>query len=209
MYRVPESTTRRINDEFSRRIRVRWSDRTRTFHVEGRSHRGLTDFPMPPGLDKAQEARVLDMFYDDFLRARDGYQLIMEVQPGRRMKCPRNGCHVTLQVPLNKTAEVPCWYCKSIGYDGRYIATYFDLESDTFIERLRYLDPERAWREKAKTTEQRNAERTAAMEQDALNFIGSVNRDEYARFAGIPQSSTAGKTSNWTDAPESPLIKSL
>lgn len=209
MYRVPESTARRIKDEFRDRMRIRWSDRTKTFHVEGRSHRGLTDFPIPTGLNSAQIAKVFDTHYDDLVRAKDGYQLIMEIQPGRRMKCPREGCHITLQVPLNKTAEVPCWYCKSLKLDGRYVATYFDLESPALIERLRYLDPERTWRTQGKTTEQRNDALTASKEQDALNFIGSVNRDEYARFSGILHSGTSGKTDNWVNAPESPLVKTL
>jgi hypothetical protein len=208
MYSVPERTKRRIKDEFRDRIRIRWSDRSRTFHVEGKSHRGFTDFPMPPGLNGKQIAKLLDVCHDDIVRAKEGYQLIMEIQPGARMKCPREGCPMTLQVPINRTAEVACGYCKSLRLDGRTIATYFDLESESLIERLRYLDPERTWRAQArKGTDERNAALTAQREQDALNHIEAVNRDEYASFAGILKSSTSGKTGAWLNAPESPLVR--
>jgi hypothetical protein len=209
MYRVPESTTRRLRNEFRDRIRIRWSDRSRTFHVEGKSHRGFTDLPIPAGLTAAQERKFLDIYWDDLTRARDGYQLIMEIQPGARMKCPREGCHVTLKVPINRTAEVACEYCKSLKLDGRTIATYYDLESEALIERLRYLDPERAWRDESlrKGMERRNAKVTQDREDDALNFIGAVNRDEYRNFAGIQQTGTSTKTGAWVNAPESPLLR--
>jgi hypothetical protein len=211
MYSVPESTQRRLRNEFRDRIRIRWSPRAKAFQVEGRSHRGLSDFPIPTGLSKLQVAKLFDRHYDDLVRAKDGYQLIMEIQPGTRMACPGEDCPMELRVPVNRTAEVACGYCKARKRDGRYVASYFDLQSEALIERLRYLDPERTWRVAGlKQIDTRNAALERGREQDASNFIDSVNRDEYNGIAGIlSNQGTTGKTSNWLDAPESPLVKAL
>lgn len=207
MYSVPSSVAERVQREFNGRLRIRFSDKKRAFQVEARTHRGLSDIPLPENVPSDVAAKLKAVFYDDLQRARDGYSLVMEVQPGDRMPCPN--CHMELKVPHRKTAEVNCEYCRVMGRDGRTTAGYWPLDSESFFERLRYLDPQRGYRRSGKQVDEANKRRQEIEEKDALNLLQSVNRDEYRNFAGILQTGTTTKNSAWTNAPESPLLKAL
>jgi hypothetical protein len=210
MYSVPDSVATRIKNEFDGRIRVRYSTKRRAFQVEAKTSRALSDIKFPNHFNGAQIKKVMDVFHDDIERHKDGYSLVLEVQPGDRMPCPV--CSSTLKVPHLKTAEIRCDYCivASGGRkDGRVTAGYWPIDSEAFMDRLRYLDPSRSYRKGAKGVDAANAERQAIEEKDAMNLIGSVNRDEYRNFAGILQTGTTTKTGAWTNAPESPLLKAL
>jgi hypothetical protein len=138
MYSVPDSVTTRIKSEFGDRLRVRYSNKRRAYQVEAKTSRALSNINFPPQLDGAKLKKIMDVFHDDIERHKDGYSLVLEVQPGDRMACPV--CGSTLKVPHLKTAEIRCEYCivASGGRkDGRIAAGYWPIDSEAFLDRLR------------------------------------------------------------------------
>lgn len=214
-YRVPESVERRLANEFDNRLRIRYSRKTHTFHVEGKVSRAVSAMPIPNGMTGSQEAKLKENFFDDLIRARDGYQLLMEVAVGHEFPCPR--CDMPLKSPMLKSAEVVCVYCQTLSprrgqakRNGLVPMAYWPLDSEAFFERLRYLDPLRTWRRTMKELDATNARRQAIAEKDELNELEAFNRDNFNQLVGIPQAGlTHSKTSFWTNAPESPLVRAI
>lgn len=214
-YRVPDSVTARLRREFDDRLRIRYSRKTHTFHVEGKVSRAISDMPIPNGLTKAKEDKLKENFYDDLIRARDGYQILMEVAVGHEFPCPR--CGMPLKSPVMKSAEVTCLYCRNLSArlgqskrNGLVPMSYWPLDSEAFFERLRYLDPLRSWRRTMKQLDAENDRREEVRVKDEMNILESFNRDHYTQIAEIPQSAlTHGKVRMWKDAPESPLVKAV
>jgi hypothetical protein len=110
-------------------------------------------------------------------------------------------------VPVNRTAEVRCEHCIFRRRDGRIVAAYYPIDSETLMQHLRYLDPARTHRRTGKDIDRDNARKQQINENDGMNLIESVNRDEYRNFAGILQTGTTTRTGAWTNAPESPLLR--
>lgn len=119
----------RLQDVFGGRLRARWSDYSRSYHIEQKVGRGVFD---PPTHRDHRES-------DRWIRARDGYSHVMEIRVGDRMACPT--CHLPVDVPTMELAETRCLYCKLKGRDTTFVACYFPL-GETLIDHLRKIDPE-------------------------------------------------------------------
>jgi hypothetical protein len=122
-----------LHDQFGGRFRVRWSDKQQEYHLEQKAERGRVD--LPPSTD---EFGRWDTYDDLYIRARDGYHLIMRIRNGDRMPCPI--CGLEVKVPVMETRETHCERCRVQGRDGRIAAAFFPL-GDRLLEHLRYIDP--------------------------------------------------------------------
>lgn len=119
-----------LEREFQGRLRARWSAQSREYHIEQKVGRGLF---APPRRNEDTEG-------DRWIRARDGYELVMRIRLGDRMPCPK--CGLTLKVPVLQIRETVCGHCQSKKRDGRMFAAYFPL-GRLLIEHLYTIDPHR------------------------------------------------------------------
>lgn len=180
MRNAPDDFQSRLKREFDGRLRIRWSTGKGEWHIEHKVGRAV----VPPS--------PVDETDDEHIRARDGYMFVMAIREGDRMPCP--GCGTELRVPILKTAEVKCTYCKLSGKDGRYPAAYYPLEGDMLIERLREIDPFRG-RGKviAGMMDQRNKAIMQSRERELTNTIEASTKDNWNRIAGIPSVGYTGR----------------
>jgi hypothetical protein len=133
-YTVPDEWRQKFLKEFPE-YRVRWSLAERCWHLEQAYGRGA----LPPlRIDEAD---------DSLVRSRDGYWLVMKIQPGDRMACPgviqkvpRQLCENTIQVPSRRTGEAVCGNCRQKGRDGRTIAGFWPFD-ETLLDELRRTNP--------------------------------------------------------------------
>ena len=133
-YTVPDRWRQQFLSEFPD-YRVRWSLQEQCWHLEQAYGRGA----LPP--------TRIDPFHDSLIRARDGYWLVMKIQPGNRMACPgvvslhpRQLCGTTMRVPSRTAGEVVCANCRAHGRDGRTIAAYWPFD-ETLLDALRQTNP--------------------------------------------------------------------
>lgn len=114
---------------FGSEYRLRWSVREGAWHLEQfLGQRAL----------RWNKNRPLDPWYDELVRARDGYTLAMSIRPGQRMPCPK--CGATLAVPLREVREVRCTPCIRAGFDGKYKAAFFPLD-ELFLDYIKARTP--------------------------------------------------------------------
>jgi len=109
----------RLEMVFGGEYRLRWSLREGAWHLEQFLGQRAT---------KWNKNRPLDPWYDELVRARDGYTLAMSIRPGTVMPCPK--CDLPLPVPVYALREVRCEQCIRSGRDGKYKAGYFPLENN-------------------------------------------------------------------------------
>lgn len=134
VYTVPADWRAAFLAEFPD-YRIRWSLKTRSWHLEQRC-----------GSNTLAPFRI-DPFDDSLIRAADGYWLVMVLQPGNRMPCPsivarhpRQLCGWTVSVPTRVTAEAICTNCRSHGRDGRFMAAYYPFD-ETLLDWMRQTNP--------------------------------------------------------------------
>jgi hypothetical protein len=187
---APSYVTDRLKSEFGNRLRIRWSYKRSEWQIEAKVARAVE-----PGSH-------VDSADDDHIRARDGYAFVLSIRQGDRMPCP--DCGFSLRVPVLRTEEVRCDYCRSRGRDGRHRAAYYPLDSEKLFEHLRMIDPQRGYRTNLhRLADQRNQAILAAREREAMNKVQSATLDNFNRMVGIPQFGYSGKTQAWVDAPDS------
>lgn len=181
-YNVPESFRRLLEREFPG-YRVRWSLRDSCWHLE-----------QPCGNSALVPFRI-DPSDDTLIRARDGFWLVMKIQPGDRMPCPnvverfpRQICNWTLKVPQRKVAEVRCPVCAKAGRDGRAFAGFWPLD-EGLIEELRRTDPLKGGTAAARATaDASNKLLLAEAERKLRDATTSLDAVDYRWIAGIPSS---------------------
>lgn len=174
MEKVPDSFQDRLKREFDGRYRIRWSPSTRQFHLEQKVEVGLADPPFS-----------VDEGDDSLVRARDGYVLVMALQPSERMPCPR--CGHTLPVPIQETAETSCEPCQMKGFDGRWAAAYFPF-NDSLIQHLRRIDAFLTYHENlAREADEHNAKLQETATRDGLNELDAISYDVRKTFGGVEQ----------------------
>lgn len=134
VYVVPKDWLKEFHNEFPD-YRVRWSLKEQCWHIEQHYGRG------------ALPTFSIDPHNDDLVRARDGYWLVMKIQPGDRMACPAwlpqhppVQCGYTIKLVPGKFGEHRCDACRKAGRDGRTIAGYLPFE-ETLLQRLRSTNP--------------------------------------------------------------------
>lgn len=175
-YQVPAEFLQRLKS-FNPNLRIRWSNRTHTFHIESKIGRAAEIFALP--------------HHDGQIRRRDGYQLVCEVTAGTRMWCHQRlaaegeTCGAPLAVPMMEFREVRCERCRKAGMDGRYVYGYFGW-TDRLLDHLRLIDPRNSWRDGiVRGTDGANAARSAGLERDTLNQLTSVALDHRDLMTGL------------------------
>lgn len=133
-YVVPDRWRQEFLAEFPE-YRVRWSLAEGCWHLEQAYGRGA----LPP-------IRIDDTD-DTLIRARDGFWLVMKLQPGDRMACPgiiqkvpRQVCHASMKVPTRRMGEAVCANCRRKGRDGRTVAGFWPFDA-TLLDELRRTNP--------------------------------------------------------------------
>lgn len=170
---APDEFTRRLREQSDGELRIRWSNARQEWHIEQRVGRAILE-PSP--------VSAID---DDYIRATEGYVLVMAVRNGDRMPCP--DCGLELKVPHLRFAEILCPMCKHQGKDGRHVAGFFPL-GDALLQHLRKLDPKRDWRKGEKEAlDRRNKQLVASREQDYSNYITAVGLEHARQLMGIGQ----------------------
>lgn len=168
---APDAFIARLTSTFDGRLRIRWSDKERCFHIEQKVGRAVV---APIFIDSTR---------DDLIRARDGYHPVMTIQPGDRMPCPE--CNYTLSVPVRETMDIPCPYCKLKGRQTRVVAGYWPL-GDALIDHLRKIDPLRGHsHELAEEADRHNDMLLRSQENAALAPGEAAASDAYNRIVGI------------------------
>lgn len=177
-----ESVNRQLVKEFGPTYRLRPSvEREGQWCVEQQIGRRTID--IPPCVEKDGTTRVTD----DWVRARDGYVLTMDILSGDRMPCPR--CHSTLNVPFAETREVVCGKC-----GAKRIAAHFTFDGDALVQALRRMDRLRGDARAVKRyLADRRFARDEAHNKSFVNGIDDISRDIFPNVAGIPQVGYTGK----------------
>lgn len=195
---IPDYIHEQIERRFQGRFRLRWSDAENIFLYEQKVRRAVAEGFAPISV---KSERHYQSRYEDQIRARDGYVLVMKVAPGTQTRC--TVCHGTVSIPAFKSAQVHCGFCASKGRRSDFVAGYFPL-SDSLLDELERIDPDRGGNERVFEA-QRKAElfREKELEWNLTAPAEAAFRERFNRLVGIPQVSLSGKTAAWTDAPES------
>lgn len=182
---VSEEFSKQLEQEFNGRFRVRWSNRRSAYQVEFKVQPGQVLEP-PMTLSGAY-----DTYNDDYIRARDGYDFLVEVTRGDRMPCPHCGFDVKLQ-PL-QMREAKCEYCTLHGRDGRVSAVFYPL-NHVLIEHLRFIDPVTGGAKRVLAQVRRNeALKRQRDDEAAYNEIDETNKEFFPKFYGIKSWGYTGK----------------
>jgi len=175
-YTAPATFTERLR-HFDPNLRVRWSNRTHTFHIESKVGRAAEIFALPHD--------------DGAIRRRDGYQLVCEVTAGSRMWCHQQVdeqgtmCGAPLTVPMMEFREVRCAKCRKLGFDGRYVYGYFGW-TERLLDHLRWIDPRNTWRDTVVSGNDRaNHAADAERERDTLNALTANALEFRAAMTGL------------------------
>jgi len=182
LYVVPPDFQARFQSEFPG-YRIRWSLRKHCWQIE-----------QPTGTRGALTPIRVSEEDDSMIRARDGYWLVMELQPGSRMPCPglvqvypRITCGYTIPVALRQSKESICPICRLQHRDGRTIAAYWPFD-ELFLEHLRYSDPLKdGTRRQRIHADRKNAIQDARGERDTSNIIQAHAADLHRHIVGIKQ----------------------
>lgn len=190
-YVVPLGFRNRFLNEFPT-YRIRWSLRESKWLIEQQYGN-----PLPP-------TRPHDPFDDHTIRANDGYWLVMSFRPGTRMACPL--CGLTIPVPMMKTAETSCMFCRAKGLDGRHLAGYWPFD-ERLIDCLRSTDPRHRGVMKdargqlrvraSMEAERANDRRELVMQRATSDAVSSIDAVDYRWISGIP---SAGATRRQLDS---------
>lgn len=172
-----ERFSERLREKFDGRLRARWSVEKQAVEIEQRVGRKI-DIP----------ANETD---DERIRVRDGYALIMTVQPGDRMRCKK--CNGELKVPVFEFRMVTCEFCRMLGYYSKYGVGFFEL-NDRLIEYLEKHDPNNR---AADEVERANKQLELAQQRELANTLESAVDDDFYRIAGIPRVGYTGKEQMW------------
>lgn len=123
MLSMPSWFQAQLQAEFDNQLRLRWSTARKTWQVERKTRRAI------------QPKRPVDSLNDEAIRYLDGYNLVMEIAPGDRVRCPR--CSRTTHVPVMQMKEAVCEHCRR-----SFRAVYWPL-SESLLAYLRFSDPDR------------------------------------------------------------------
>jgi hypothetical protein len=190
---APESFVEKLESQFRGRLRVRFSQERKAWHIEQRVRRGLFPGFKPT---KSRSGKVKwDESVDRYVQARDGVVLIMEVATGTNTDCPV--CKKPLKVPYYTTSVVTCLFCKLQGKQSHTPLVYFPLNDD-LLAYLRKIDPENPASARL-AEDQDRANEALEREQDARAWLATeaAFEDDYRRVAGIPYAHLSGRTSFW------------
>lgn len=171
---VPDWFAQQLAVESDSRLRVRWSQRSHRFCVEVKAGRAIIPSrPISPDDDEA-------------IRARDGFNLILEIAPGDRTECP--GCSRITRIPIRKVAEAKCEWCGKV-----FRACFFPLNEDLLLY-LRYIDPDRGGIERVfRDMDAGQAQFEARRRRERHNRTEDLWKDHWNQVVGIPSVGYAGR----------------
>lgn len=191
MYSVPDDFQSQLDNAFHGRFRVRWSYKRAEFQLEQKV--GTGQVLLPPPIDPDAISPYYDTYSDEWIRARDGYFLVMSLRNGDRMPCPI--CGLEVRVPIRETKESHCDYCRSHGRDGRYVAAFYPL-NHLLIEKIQDLDPLNGGigRARRRMLDKRGVAQKAELKQnlDQADYI--VTSDSRNQIEGNPHSGYGQKS---------------
>lgn len=169
----------RLEKVFDNRLRIRWSEASKEFHIEQKVGHGFS-LGMPVSEDD-----------DALIRARDGYHYVMSIRDGDRMPCPE--CGFTLRVPVRDTEDLRCGFCQLQGKTTRVVAGFWPLD-DALITHLQKIDPLRGKQDEiAEAADRRNRLLVQSRENDAFAPGNAYAEEAYNRMVGIPQVGYTGR----------------
>lgn len=175
---VPDWFRRQLEAESDGRLRIRWSHQAHRFLIEARTAR-----PQP------LHARV-ESWDDQAIRARDGYELVMDVAPGDRSRCPQ--CQRWTHLPIRRVAEAKCEHC------GHTFRAFFWPLDEALLQHLRYIDPDRGGLERVfREADAGEDLRDARLRRHRRNQTEAIWKEDYARVAGIPSVGYTGREQYW------------
>lgn len=143
-----------LHQMFGDSLRIRWSLVEGAWHIEQQVGRAAA---LPPLGNNP--------WRDDWIRANDGYSLVMVVQPFPDMACPV--CQATVTAPFLESAEILCTRCRRNGSDARHMAAYFPL-GPALLDHLRAISPLLGHQKRRVLQEEALAQRRQKWEVDAL-----------------------------------------
>jgi hypothetical protein len=177
-YSVPEWFREKLHSQSSGRLRIRWSPKREAWQIEQKISR-----PIPP--------YRFDFYDDSYIRFKDGYNFLMEVQPGDRMPCPT--CGLTVKIKAFVNMESTCTNCRSKGRDGRVPGCYYPL-GEALLEHLRKGSPENGGIERiVKESDEHNRKLMKSKRQDSMNEIEAATKDNFTRLFEIQSVGYTGK----------------
>lgn len=155
--------------------------------MEYRVDRGFGQALEPP----VDESGEYDRTNDEYIRARDGFDLIFTVRPGDRMPCP--SCGFEMRVPIMEIRETVCGYCKFREKDGRYMTGFFPL-GEALLEHMRFIDPLTGGPDRVLSEVRRsNLRREQQALRDFQNGSEAYLSDKFNNLFNIPQTGYTGK----------------
>jgi hypothetical protein len=194
VYRVPDDFRREFRAEFPD-YRIRWSLKKSCWQIE--QFVGVKG-ALPP-------VRQDDPHNDDIIRARDGYWLVMQTQPGSRMACPalvtrfpRQECGWELKIPPHWQGEVRCPVCVRAGRDGRTVVGNWAFDS-ILLDELRRTNPlthgivKRDGKVQTRAAWEADS-RNAAREREADRRVSDSSTLDYVDLRWLKDIPTAGMT---------------
>lgn len=181
IYSVPSDFARVFFREFPE-YRIRWSFKKRCWLVEQKCGRS------------ALSPIHIDPHDDQLIRARDGFWLVMEIQPGDRMPCPV--CDNTIHVATRRFAEARCANCIKHGRDGRFMAGHYPF-SEGLLEHLRRTDPLRDGVKRLQAeADAANQLRLDRARRAQSNHNEAASKDAFSRLFDIQSVGYTGRSKN-------------
>ncbi len=180
----------RLEETFGGRLRLRRSAlRDSTYFVEEQAGeqrtmaRLIADLPV-------RSSRQAKNREDEYVRARDGYRLFMEVQTGTMSACGR--CGQAYKVPQFESVQLRCPACR---YE--FTTAFFPL-GELLVDHLKKGDPSRADQLRRVREETGKAEWLKTCDERSLEKeIGEQFRDTL--IDQIPAAHYSGRTAFWGD----------
>jgi hypothetical protein len=187
-----ERFNERLQEEFGDRLRLRESKAEEAYVLEQRTHRGK--FTPARRKDPTNHSGLLPVELDDkFIRARDGYDLILTVTKGTATKCPK--CFLPMKVPTMKFGEVGCENCRTRGRRYRYIRAFYPL-GESLLDHIKSIAPERGTTvSRVKSDDAAQAKSIEDGFKDANNTLGDALFEEAIRQ--IPKVGYTGHEAMW------------
>lgn len=179
---IPDYITEQIERRMGGRFRLRWSDVEQAYLYEQKVRRGLAEGFAPLTFKSARHHKQA---YEDQVRARDGYVLVMKIFPGTRTSCP--SCHGELEVPAFRMAHIRCPRCAKKNLTSVVMGGFFPL-SDSLLEELERGDPDRGGTERVLAAAAKRQQQAEKEQEYAITAPAEAAfRERFRRLAGIPE----------------------
>lgn len=132
----PTRLHERLGTLWGDRLRVRWSSREGTWHIEQKLEQGARQLWPSMVMPRTWQTEI----NDNFVRRRDGYTFVCRVTRGDRFPCPACGGEMT--VPVGSLGIISCDACQKAGKLVRLLGGYWDLGGEGLIDALKSMDPD-------------------------------------------------------------------